>query len=216
MKGLWRAPALKLAGGWAAGGEQPGSAGGGGGAAGSGPDSASFADALLRTDNGTWSVRLAAFADLQRFCCAEQAMTVLRHVEALVKTLEEHVNDAHHRVTQAALEALASYIEQYGAALETFLDRLLPKVFLKISDPKEATRNSAVSVLESARVSYQADVLVPVLLKVLAATNPKIKLGAWPRGLSWGLSLPCRPTENVPVSRLRPDTGCIDFLQYLM
>lgn len=113
-------------------------------------------------------------------------MVVLRHTEALVKSLEEHVNDAHHRVTQAALEALASYVEQFGAQLETFLDRLLPKVFLKISDPKEATRNGAVSVLESARVSYQAAALIPVLLKVLAQPNPKIRL------------------------------GCIDFLQYLM
>eukprot|EP01052_Picozoa_sp_SAG31_P021905 SAG31_NODE_1718_length_7457_cov_3.659418_4_plen_628_part_00 len=103
-----------------------------------------------------------------------------------MKSLEEHVNDAHHRVTQVALDALSAYVEQYGAQLETFLDRLLPKVFLKISDTKEATRNSAISVLESARVSYQAEVLIPVLLKVLAQSNPKIRL------------------------------GCIDFLQYLL
>jgi hypothetical protein len=145
-----------------------------------------FADALLRTNNSTWNVRFAAFQDLQRFCCAEQAMTVLRHVEALVNTFDEHINDAHHRVTQAALLALSAFVEEFGPQLETFLDRLLPKVFLKISDAKESTRNSAVGVLESVRTSYQADALVPVLLKVLAENNPKIRL------------------------------GCIDFLQYLM
>ena len=70
--------------------------------------------------------------------------------------------------------------------LESYLERLLPKVFLKISDPKEATRAAAVSVLESMRVVYNCEVLLPLLLKTLEHTNTKVRL------------------------------SCIDFLHYLI
>ena len=69
-----------------------------------------FGELLLQCDDSIWSVRCEAFRDLNRFCCAEGAMDVLRHLEALLGRFLEHANDAHHRVSQAALVTLAAYI----------------------------------------------------------------------------------------------------------
>ena len=90
-------------------------------------------------------------------------MDVLRHLEALLGRFLEHSNDAHHRVSQAALETLAAYIECFAEHFEGYLVRLTPKVFLKISDSKETTRDAAVAVLEAIRAAYDSDVLLPVL-----------------------------------------------------
>ena len=145
-----------------------------------------FGELLLQCDDSIWSVRCEAFRDLNRFCCAEGAMDVLRHLEALLGRFLEHANDAHHRVSQAALVTLAAYIECFAEHFETYLPRLTPKVFLKISDAKESTRDAAVAVLEAMRAAYSSDTLLPVLAKTLGNSNGKVRL------------------------------GCIDFLHYLL
>jgi hypothetical protein len=145
-----------------------------------------FGELLLQCDDSTWSVRCEAFRDLKRFCCAEGAMDVLRHLEALLGRFLEHSNDAHHRVSQAALATLAAYIECFAEHFETYLARLTPKVFLKISDSKESTQDAAVAVLEAMRAAYSSDTLLPVLMKTLENSNHKVRL------------------------------GCIDFLHYLL
>ena len=145
-----------------------------------------FGELLLQCDDSTWSVRAEAFRSVQTFCSPEGTMDVLRHLEALMGRFLEHANDAHHRVSQAALETLAMYIEYFADNLEGYLARLAPKVFLKISDSKESTRDAAVAVLEAIRARYSSDVLLPVLIKTLENSSGKVRL------------------------------GCIDFLHYLL
>jgi hypothetical protein len=147
---------------------------------------------LARCADPVWAVRAEAFGELREHWGLEgdgagaHTLEMLRHFAAVAEELLEHSNDAHHRVAQAALSALATYVQNFPDEMGAFLERCLPRVFLKISDPKEATRNAAVSVLEAMRSVYDAEQLLPVLLKTLEHTNTKIRL------------------------------SCIDFLHYLM
>ena len=113
-------------------------------------------------------------------------MEVLRHLDAVVGAFLEHCNDAHHRVSQAALASLAAFIECFAEHFEGYLTRLIPNVFLKISDAKESTRDAAVAVLEAIRAAYGSEVLLPVLMKTLENSHAKVRL------------------------------GCVDFLHYLL
>eukprot|EP01048_Picozoa_sp_COSAG05_P008342 COSAG05_NODE_630_length_8210_cov_5.004563_3_plen_588_part_00 len=148
---------------------------------------AQIGDTLARCNDSQWSIRAAAFDELRTtFCAAEHAMDVLRSFGTLVECSIEHANDAHHRVCQAVLTMLASYFGLFADQLESYLERILPKVFLKISDAKEGTRDAAVKVLEAMRVAYSCEVLLPLLLRTLEHTNTKVRL------------------------------SCIDFLHYLL
>ena len=64
---------------------------------------------------------------------------------------------------QAALASLAAFIECFAEHFEGYLTRLIPNVFLKISDAKESTRDAAVAVLEAIRAAYGS---VTIAIKV--------------------------------------------------
>ena len=147
---------------------------------------AGVGELLAQCDDSTWSVRCDGFRELRRFCRPESAMEVLRHLDAVVGAFLEHCNDAHHRVSQAALASLAAFIECFAEHFEGYLTRLIPNVFLKISDAKESTRDAAVAVLEAIRAAYGSEVLLPVLMKTLENSHAKVRL------------------------------GCVDFLHYLL
>lgn len=47
-------------------------------------------------------------------------------------------------MAQAALEAVQAWLEHHSHLMEPSLDRLLPLLALRITDPKEAIRGAAV------------------------------------------------------------------------
>lgn len=52
--------------------------------------------------------------------------------------------ESHFKVAQAALEAVQVCLQQHSQQMEPSLDRLLPLLSLRITDPKEAIRGAAV------------------------------------------------------------------------
>ena len=63
--------------------------------------------------------------------------------------------DPHFKVAQAALEAVQVCLQQHSQQMEPSLDRLLPLLSLRITDPKEAIRGAAVGYAYAA-VGYAA------------------------------------------------------------
>ena len=135
-----------------------------------------FVAVLARTHDPAWAVRFGAFRELPRFCERSSVNEVLKSFDLLVNSFVDHSNDAHHRVTQSALASLAAFLEVYGAQLEPHLDRIAPRVFMKLTDNKEATRDAALAVVQAIRQTYHPDQIVPWLLHVLDEPNPKIRL----------------------------------------
>ena len=52
--------------------------------------------------------------------------------------------DPHFKVAQAALHAVQACLQLHPQLMELSLDRLLPLLALRITDPKEAIRGAAV------------------------------------------------------------------------
>eukprot|EP00898_Chlorokybus_atmophyticus_P009129 jgi/Chlat1/9217/Chrsp98S08480 len=129
--------------------------------------------ATLHAQGATWQKRVEAFDQIKRLLGTLRGMHEMRsHLDRLVVLIEEHLNDAHHRVVQAVLSTLCELITTYAAPLETYLDRLLPHVFGHLVDSKEHSRALAAEVLEVANANYASDVLLQALVRSLEVQRP--------------------------------------------
>lgn len=65
----------------------------------------------------------------------------MQHLTHLLCTAE---GDPHFKVAQAALDAVQACLQHHSELIEASLDRLLPLLSQRITDPKEAIRGAAV------------------------------------------------------------------------
>ena len=68
-------------------------------------------------------------------------MTPKQHLTDLPCTAE---GDPHFKVAHAALDAVQACLHHHSELIEASLDRLLPLLSQRITDPKEAIRSAAV------------------------------------------------------------------------
>lgn len=134
-----------------------------------------------------WTVRVECFDFLRaQFSAAASGQSFLQHFvdttssrwEAVLQVHLDHLNDSHHRVTTSAIDSLCSLVRLFKAsAVEQHLDRILPKILMKLSDPKDIVRASASAMLETIGSVFPIDILLPLLLKLLRSQSvPKVKL----------------------------------------
>jgi len=127
---------------------------GGGGGGGSVAERAVAAVSRLTSEAGlSWSHKVDALGDLTHAAaCADagdgDAMRALAaHAERAATCLAASMDDVHHRVAAAALEATVGLLRVLGRVAEPLLDRLLPGLFLRLSDTKEPVRVLAQDAL---------------------------------------------------------------------
>ncbi|OWM82237.1 hypothetical protein CDL15_Pgr001811 [Punica granatum] len=102
---------------------------------------ASLSDALSEglSPSSEWSARVAAFNYLQSLL--EQGtrgvQEVIQNFEKVMKLFFQHLDDPHHKVAQAALSTLADIIPSCRKPFESYMERILPHVFSRLTDPKE-------------------------------------------------------------------------------
>lgn len=101
----------------------------------------------------SWSDKVDALGDLTHAAaCADagdaDAMRALTaHAERAATCLAAAMDDVHHRVAAASLEATVGLLRVLGRVAEPLLDRLLPGLFLRLSDTKEPVRVLAQDAL---------------------------------------------------------------------
>ncbi|EFJ10591.1 hypothetical protein SELMODRAFT_127796 [Selaginella moellendorffii] len=129
--------------------------------------------------NADWSARVAGFTYLRKLL--QQGPKGLHDVnqnfEKVMKLFYEHLDDPHHKVAQAALSTLAEVVPPCRKPFEAYLERILPRVFARLIDGKEAIRQLGTSALEIIGNIYSIDSLLPALLRSLdEQRSPKAKM----------------------------------------
>jgi hypothetical protein len=150
--------------------------------------------ALYKDGNSAteWQVRCSAFerfaASLRGLLPTESGQSVMQvqetaHVAAaadkLTNLFEVRLVDPHHRVSESVLFALVELVRvpALPASLAAYLDRLVPRVFVRLTDLRENVRQAANAVLNELCKSYRGDALFPSLLRTLDNQSSKVKMG---------------------------------------
>ncbi|KAJ7559060.1 hypothetical protein O6H91_04G068100 [Diphasiastrum complanatum] len=141
----------------------------------------SLNDALAEglSTSADWSARVAAFAYIRKSLQqgARGLQDVTQSFEKVMKMFYEHLDDPHHKVAQAALSTLQELVPACKRLFEAYLERILPRIFLRLVDSKEVIRQLGTAALEIVGNTYGIDALLPALLRSLdEQRSPKAKL----------------------------------------
>ncbi|KAL8254487.1 hypothetical protein R6Q59_032708 [Mikania micrantha] len=143
---------------------------------------ASLNDALSDglTSGSDWIARVSAFNYVRLLLQQgpKGVQEVAQSFEKVMKFFFQHLDDPHHKVAQAALTTLADMIPACRKLFESYMERMLPRVFSRLIDPKEAVRQPCLTTLEIVGKTYSVDsLLLPALLRSLdEQRSPKAKL----------------------------------------
>ncbi|XAR58694.1 hypothetical protein NMG60_11014186 [Bertholletia excelsa] len=142
---------------------------------------ASLSDALSEglSPRSDWNARVAAFNYVHSLLQQgpKGIQEVLQSFEKVMKLFFQHLDDPHHKVAQAALSTLVDIIPSCRKPFESYMERILPKVFSRLIDPKESVRQPCSTMLEIVGKTYSVDTLLPALLRSLdEQRSPKAKL----------------------------------------
>eukprot|EP00656_Telonema_subtile_P011593 TRINITY_DN15743_c0_g1_i3.p1 TRINITY_DN15743_c0_g1~~TRINITY_DN15743_c0_g1_i3.p1 ORF type:complete len:1136 (-),score=257.67 TRINITY_DN15743_c0_g1_i3:63-3470(-) len=126
-----------------------------------------------------WSVRAQAFSQLHERIGNERHTTqVLADLHALARLHIQHLTDPHYRVCLAVLSGLDKLVEHHPDAMEGYTERMLPRLVQKVLDPKEMVRQRAEEVTELLLGTVSADTTIPLLLRMLEGSNPRLRVAA--------------------------------------
>ncbi|KAK9807883.1 hypothetical protein WJX72_012183 [[Myrmecia] bisecta] len=136
--------------------------------------------AMAHSAGSEWKAKVDVFVALRQLLI-DQAPTAAAeigiHLDRLLVLFLEHIGDAHHKVAAAALEALGEALRCGGRLWEGSLDRLLPPLFLRTFDAKEALRKASLDALAAVPAAIPIEALLPALTKSLEAMrSPKGRL----------------------------------------
>ncbi|KAL8208403.1 hypothetical protein R6Q57_007815 [Mikania cordata] len=143
---------------------------------------ASLNDALSDglTSGSDWIARVSAFNYVRLLLQQgpKGVQEVAQSFEKVMKFFFQHLDDPHHKVAQAALMTLADMIPACRKLFESYMERMLPRVFSRLIDPKEAVRQPCLATIEIVGKTYSVDsLLLPALLRSLdEQRSPKAKL----------------------------------------
>ena len=149
------------------------------------PTIASFLlDAALASDPrrpSSWEAKTRLFEDLSvaiRVGGRRAADDAASKAGRVADVFAAHLDDPHHRVAHAALDAMVEFVPVAGASLEPELERLCPLLFPRLVDAKESVRQAASAALAAVGDAHPADALLPALLESLDASKaPRAKTG---------------------------------------
>jgi CLIP-associating protein 1/2 len=128
---------------------------------------------ITMSQSHSWSTRVECFRQLG----SVQHAAIRSHFERVMQVFLDHLGDPHFRVVVEDLQCLSDFVRNHADMVEHHMLRLFPKIFLKLSDPKEGVRMAAGSALESLASVLAPSSVLPVLLHISAAhKNPKIRL----------------------------------------
>eukprot|EP00897_Mesotaenium_endlicherianum_P000018 jgi/Mesen1/10016/ME000723S09373 len=151
-----------------------GGAGGGGRSTGRRSEAAgglmSAVATVLGAGRSDWLVRVETLNRLQVALQQQDTRAIqqiVQNLDKVVALITLCVEDAHHKVSQAALAALQHLLSACSKEVEGSLGRLLPHLFARLIDAKEASRQLAAAVLATAQQVYTSEALVPVWLRSL-------------------------------------------------
>lgn len=133
---------------------------------------------MAMAENQDWSVRAQAFGGLLEVLEGQPTSQAPPDIHGLVRLHIQHLTDPHYRVCLAVLSGLDKLVELHAAAMEGYTERLLPRLVQKVLDPKELVRQRAEEVTELLLGTVSADTTIPVLLRMLEGTNPRIRVSA--------------------------------------
>jgi hypothetical protein len=102
----------------------------------------------------------------------------LVRVNELVPLVTHHLNDTHYRVVVAVMQACDTMAEKVPDVLAPTLERILVPLFARLTDAKKQVAEKARSSLDALRRVYGVETLVPVLHRVLDASNNKVRIAA--------------------------------------
>ncbi|KAG2662518.1 hypothetical protein PVAP13_1KG542500 [Panicum virgatum] len=144
------------------------------------PSSLTEALSLGFNPRSDWMMKVYAF-DFLRQCLLERGpkgiQEVAQNFEKVMRLVCRYLDDPHHKVAQAALSSLAEIMPAFKKPFEHYLDKTLPHIFSRLSDPKESIKKQCLAILKLASELYSIDSLLPALLRSLdEQKSPKSKL----------------------------------------
>lgn len=126
-------------------------------------------NAMSKCADGSASVRLESFHELQQLCSSLEAQTARKLFDKLVTLLAEHTADGNEKVAAGCLTALTAYVQSYGELFtESHLSNLLPSVLLKTVAKDRATKAAVHAALE--KIQGEPDTVV-ILLKSIPSSS---------------------------------------------
>ncbi|WVZ74590.1 hypothetical protein U9M48_022754 [Paspalum notatum var. saurae] len=126
-----------------------------------------------------WKARVVTFNFIQILLQQGQKgiQDITQNFEKVMKLFSCYMDDPHYKVAQAALSTLADIIPAFKKPFESYVERILPYIFLRLIDPKEVVRQSCSLTLEIVERTYSIDTLLPALVRSLdEQRSPKAKL----------------------------------------
>lgn len=137
-----------------------------------------------------WSARTSSFEEFNQLLLQQRgddgdtdALPLLSeyirlHCDKITGNLfEPHIVDPHHKVCQAALRCLSTFIAKHACLLWKKMPRLLPKIFQKSTDSKSLTRDVAQGCIETIQTQYgHSELLNTMLTKVSEPNQMKLRL----------------------------------------
>ena len=137
---------------------------------------------LLDTDSKVWSTRLEAFGKLKDMfepLSKEGRRAALNKpaTSKLVSVFLERVGDPHYRVVQVAYSFFCMVLEFISQEVEQQLERVLPNILTKLSDPKTQIRKVSNELLQVCTRVFPHDLLCSVLVGICKSKGDKLRLG---------------------------------------
>ncbi|KAG8060727.1 hypothetical protein GUJ93_ZPchr0002g26227 [Zizania palustris] len=144
------------------------------------PSSLTEALSLGLNPRSDWMTRVYAFNFLRQRLLEHGPrgfQEVAQNFDKVMRLVSRYLDDAHHKVAQAALSSLLEIMPVFKKPFEHYLDKTLPHVFSQLNDPKESIKQQCSAIFKLAGGFYSIDSLLPALIRSLEEQkSPKSKL----------------------------------------
>ncbi len=95
-------------------------------------------------------------------------------MDQLIQTHIQHINDHHYKVVVSCQESFSRLITIYNSRVLTYLDQIIPQLFINLTEGKEKVSASTNFLINLINKIYSGDELLPHFLRSLESYS-KIK-----------------------------------------
>lgn len=123
---------------------------------------------LERAKSSNWIDRINAFEQLSTYVGNKSSASLsFTSFERIIQTHVDHMNDNHFKVILVVQESFGKIIHSFSETLEPHLGDIVPRLLANLSDAREKVSKSANLLLNTLKLRYGGDKLVPHFMGII-------------------------------------------------
>ncbi|EFC50021.1 CLIP-associated protein [Naegleria gruberi] len=129
---------------------------------------------LRESKNLDWKAKITVFEKLESIINSGRSSEIKNTFLQVINLYIDRLSDTYQKVVEKALTSLIKLIDHLPENVEPYLERILSKLFLLLTEEK--TKTLAEHLLTKIGNSYSGDILLPRIFKIVDTFNSRVRV----------------------------------------